>query len=111
MTEDYNSGSNITSEDKVWSMLAYILSPIVPIIILLMKNKRNRPFIKAHNAQALAFGVIICLLTAIFGYGFFGRFIGLAGFVVEVIWGLQANRGEYVTIPYITDFCKKQNWS
>jgi hypothetical protein len=44
----------VTSDDKLWSLLAYVLTPLVPIIILLMEDKKNRPFIRAHNAQALA---------------------------------------------------------
>ena len=41
----------VTSDDKLWAMLAYLLSPIVPIIILLMEDKKNRPFLKAHTVQ------------------------------------------------------------
>ena len=48
---------DLTSDDKLWAMLAYILTPIVPIIVMLMEDKKNRPFIKAHNAQALVIGV------------------------------------------------------
>lgn len=110
MTQDYIPDPTATSEDKVWSMLAYILSPIVPIIILLIEDKRNRPFIKAHNAQALVFGVVVWLLSTIFS-GFFGSLIGLVGFIFAIIWGLKANKGEYVVIPVITDFVKKQNWA
>ena len=47
-----------TSDDKLWALLAYVLTPIVPIIILLMEDKKNRPFIRAHNAQALAWGLV-----------------------------------------------------
>jgi hypothetical protein len=34
--------SDVTSEDRLWALLAYILSPIVPIIILLIEDKKNR---------------------------------------------------------------------
>src|SRR3990172_6992824 len=47
----------VTSDDKLWALLAYVLTPLVPIIILLMEDKKNRPFIRAHNAQALAWGL------------------------------------------------------
>jgi hypothetical protein len=40
-----------------------------------------------------------------------GTLICIAGFIFEIIWGLAANRGEYVTIPVITDLCKKQGWA
>ena len=37
---DFNS--EITSDDKLWALLAYILSPLVPIIILVMEDKKNQ---------------------------------------------------------------------
>jgi uncharacterized protein len=55
MTEQIPT-TDITNDDKLWSLLAYVLTPIVPIIILLMEDKKNRPFIRAHNAQALSTG-------------------------------------------------------
>ena len=48
----------VTDDDKLWAFLAYALTPLVPIIILLLEDKKDRPFIKAHNAQALVWGVI-----------------------------------------------------
>src|SRR5688572_13420930 len=53
-----NQPMDVTSDDKLWALLAYIFSPLVPIIILLMEDKKNRPFIRAHNMQALVVGVI-----------------------------------------------------
>ena len=50
--------ADITSDDKLWVLLTYIFTPIVPIIILLIPDKKDRPFIKAHNAPALAWGVV-----------------------------------------------------
>ena len=50
--------ADITPDDKLWALLAYALSPLVPVIILLMEDKKNRPFIRAHNAQALAWGLV-----------------------------------------------------
>jgi len=49
--------SDITSDDKLWVLLAYIFSPLVPVIILLMADKKDRPFIKANNIQALIWGI------------------------------------------------------
>ncbi len=57
--------SDVTSDDKLWTLLAYILTPIIPIIILLMEDKKNRPFIKAHNAQALVVGVVNIILSVL----------------------------------------------
>ena len=32
--------TDVTSDDKLWAMLAYILSPIVHVIILLKEDKQ-----------------------------------------------------------------------
>jgi uncharacterized protein len=106
-------GGEITSDDKLWALLAYVLSPLLPVIILLMEDKKNRPFIRAHNAQALAWGLINLVAgTALSGLLFFC--FGAPSIIlwaVGVYWGYKAYQGEYVTIPVITDFCKKQGWA
>ena len=111
MSEQFNPSPEISDDDRLWAMLSYILSPIVPIILLLIPEKRERPFLKAHLAQSLIFGVAVYLISALFGGIILGTIIRIAGFVFEIIWGLAANRGEYVTIPVITDLCKKQGWA
>ena len=111
MSEQFNPSPEISDDDRLWAMLSYILSPIVPIILLLIPEKRERPFLKAHVAQSLVFGVAVYLISALFGGIILGTIIRIAGFVVEIIWGLAANRGEYATIPVITDLCKKQGWA
>jgi uncharacterized membrane protein len=106
-------GYEVTSDDKLWALLAYILTPIVPIIILLMEDKKNRPFIRAHNAQALAWGVVNIVLGSILSTVLFFCF-GLPWLVlwaIGVFWGIKAYQGEMVNIPVITDFVRKQGWA
>jgi uncharacterized membrane protein len=102
----------LTSDDKLWAMLAYILTPIVPIIIMLMEDKKNRPFIKAHNAQALVIGVALwiinAVLTPVLGLGCITSILTL---VLVIYYGIQAYNGKYVNIPVITDFVKNQGWA
>ena len=110
---DQSVNEDVTSDDKLWALLAYILSPLVPVIILLMEDKKNRPFIKAHNIQALAFGlayIILGSIIAVFTLGFGSCLIPLL-WILSIYWGIQAYQGKYVTIPVITDFCKKQGWA
>ena len=111
MTEEKIVDPNITSEDKLWAALSYIFTPIVPIILLLMDDKKDRPYLKAHYPQALAFGVIVYILTFVLAWVIIGALIGLAGFVVSIIWAIKAYNGEYVEIPIITDFVKNQGWA
>lgn len=110
MTEQFGT-SEITSDDKLWVLLAYILSPIVPIIIMLMEDKKNRPFIRAHNAQALVLGIIEVILGVTIGWTIFLTCIPLLLWIAMIYWGIQGYQGKYVTIPVITDFCKKQGWA
>ena len=55
----------VTSDDKLWALLTYILTPLVPVIVLLMPDKKDRPFLKAHNSQALVLGVIEWVINAV----------------------------------------------
>jgi uncharacterized membrane protein len=93
----------ITSDDKLWAALTYVFSPIVPIILMLMEDKKNRPFIKAHNAQALILG-IITVITSTFC-------IGILVWFYQLYLAYQAYQGKTVDIPVITNFCKSQGWA
>lgn len=106
------STADITSDDKLWALLAYILSPVVPIIILLMADKKDRPFLKAHNIQALIWGLLIWILGTVLSPLFFiGCIVTIVGLIFSIIWGLKANKGEYVTIPVISNLVKSQGWA
>jgi uncharacterized membrane protein len=108
---DQPVNQEVTSDDKLWALLAYILSPIVPIIIILMEDKKNRPYLKAHNVQALIVGIIIVLLSVLIGWTVILGCIPFLVWLVMIYWGIQAYQGKYVTIPVITDWCKKQGWA
>lgn len=113
MSEQPGMSGQVTSDDRLWAALAYVFTPIVPIILLLMEDKKNRPFIRAHNAQALAWGVFnfiggtILSVVLFFCFGAPSLIIWLVG----VYWGYKAYQGEYVRIPVITDFVKNQGWA
>ncbi|MGH2619005.1 MAG: DUF4870 domain-containing protein [Anaerolineales bacterium] len=105
--------TGITSDDKLWALLAYVLSPIVPIIIMLMADKKGRPFIRAHNAQALVWGVFNLvggtILTSLLFFCFGAP--SLIIWAIGVYWGIKAYQGGYVNIPVITNFVKGQGWA
>ena len=93
----------VTSDDKLWALLAYIFSPLVPIILMLMEDKKSRPFIRAHNAQALILGIIM-VVTSWFC-------IGILVWFYQIYCGIQAYQGKEVEIPVITNFVKGQGWA
>jgi len=108
---EITSEDEITSDDKLWALLTYIFTPLVPIIILLMEDKKGRPFIKAHNAQALVVGVINVLLSVFLGWTLVLACVPLILWLVFIYWGVKAYQGEYVTIPVVTDWVKNQGWA
>ena len=93
--------SDITSDDKLWAALAYALSPIVPIIILLMPDKKDRPFIKAHNAQALVLGIITVVTSAFC--------IGILVWFYQLYCAYQAYQGLLIEVPLISKLVKGQS--
>lgn len=109
MSEQYTPSPDVTSDDRLFAALAYVFSPLVPIILLLMEDKKNRPFIRAHNAQALAIGVVMIILVPIVAAVTFG--CGSILWFIMLYWAYKAYKGEYVTIPVITDFVKNQGWA
>ena len=102
---------DVTNDDKLWALLAYVFTPIVPIIILLMENKKNRPFIRAHNAQALVLGVIDVILSIVLGWTVVLACVPLLIWFVIIYWGIQAYGGKLVEIPVISNFVRNQGWA
>lgn len=100
-----------TSDDKLWSLLAYILTPIVPIIIMLMEDKKNRPFIRAHNAQALVVGIVNLVIGLLLSWTVVLACLPLIIWIVCIYWGIQAYNGKLVEIPVITNWVKSQGWA
>ncbi len=103
--------SDASSDDKLWVLLAYILTPIVPIIILFLEDKKNRPFIRAHNIQALIWGLIYVIVASVTAPFVVGLCIYPLGFLLSIYWGIQGYQGKYVNIPVLTNFCKGQGWA
>lgn len=101
----------ITSDDKLWALLAYVFTPLVPVILMLMEDKKNRSFIKAHNAQALVVGVLNLVVGTALGFTVVLACVPLLVWFVCIYWGIQAYNGKQVNIPVITDFVKKQGWA
>ena len=107
--------SAAASDNKLWALLSYILSPVVPVIILLMEEKKNQPDLKPHTMQALVAGVAIIVITMILGVipviGCLSPLVALVGWIAMIYWGFQAYNGKEVTIPVVTNLVKSQGWA
>jgi uncharacterized membrane protein len=97
--------SDITSDDKLWALLSWIFWPVA-IVVLLMEDKKNRPFIKYNAVLSLALSVI-AWGSSIIGIGLC---LGPLAFIYSIVLGIQSYQGKLVTVPVLTDFVKKQNW-
>ena len=111
MTEESAPLIESTSDDRLWALLAYLFTPIIPIVILLMDDKKDRPFIKAHNMQALVFGVVALVINIVLSFIIIGICTSLATLVIVIYYGVKAYKGEYFEIPVITNFINKQGWA
>jgi len=98
----------ITSDDKLWAMLSYapLIGFWVALYALLVDEKKNRPFIKSNAVQAMAIYVVIAASSLIA----VGVCLASVIWIYQIYLMIQVNKGETVTIPVITDFCKKQGW-
>jgi uncharacterized membrane protein len=97
--------SDLTQDDKLWSLLSWLIWPIA-IIVLLMDDKKNRPFIKYNAVLSMALSVI-AWGSSIIGIGLC---LGPLAFIYSIVLGIQSYQGKSVTVPVLTDFVKKQHW-
>lgn len=101
----------VTSDDKLWAALAYVFTPLVPIIVLLLEDKKSRPFIRAHNMQALVWGVIFYIIVSVSSAFLIGLCLWPIGLLIQLYWAYKAYQGEFVEIPVITNIVKNQGWA
>lgn len=104
--------SDITSDDRLFAALAYVFSPLSSILLLLVEDKKNRPFIRFHAIQSIAAGIALGVIAIILAIVSFGILSCLVPFfwLPMLYWAYKSYQGEYVNIPLISDFVKKQGW-
>lgn len=97
---------DVTSDDRLWAALSWIpispLWPIIAIILLLVEDKRDRPFIKYHAILSILTGVIGILLSFLC--------VGIIIILAMFYYAYKAYEGEMVRIPVLTDFAENQGW-
>lgn len=101
----------VTSDDKLWSALGYVI-PLIAIIVLFIEDKKDRPFIRFHAVQALAFNVVLWVLIFIVSL----VTLGFGALCAPLLWlvsfwpAYDSFKGNYTELPVITNFIKKQGW-
>ena len=110
MSEKYDAvtpgSTDVSDDDRLWAALAWIpispLWPIIAIILLLMPEKQERPFIKYHAILALITGVVGILLSSLC--------VGVISLLAMFYYAFKAYQGERVNIPLLTEFIENQGW-
>ncbi len=100
---------DVTSDDKLWAALDYAIPVIVPLIVLFMADKKDRPFLKAHNMQALILGIVYVVIG-----GILSPFTCALSYLILWIGMLYlaylAYQGKTFEIPVITNLIRQQGW-
>ena len=106
MTDQDEEGlvNGISHNDRVWAAVAYAFSPLSPILIMLLDDKADIPFVKEHLMQALTVGVLFMLFTLI-TLGF-----GAISWVIPLFLAFKAYNGESFRIPILYEFIVTQGW-
>jgi uncharacterized membrane protein len=99
----------VSSDDKLWAALGYPI-PIIPIIVLLMEDKKNVPFLRFHAVQSIALNLVIWALMAILGITIILACVAPFLWLVTLWPAYDSFKGNYTEIPVITNFIKKQGW-
>jgi uncharacterized membrane protein len=105
-----NISPDSTSDDRLWAALGYVFAPLVPVIVLLLEDKKSRPYIKLHNVQALVWSVAYFIVSIILSATLILACVVPFIYIVQLYWGYQAYQGNDINIPVITDFVKNQGW-
>lgn len=106
------SGGGITQDDKMWGLLCWLpwVGWILDILALLIEPQKTRAFIRYNAVQALAVNAVLVVLSAVLSPTCVGSILVLVLWLATIYLCVKAYQGEWVVIPVLTDFCKKQNW-
>ena len=96
--------ADVTQDDKLWALLSWLLWPVA-LVVLFMDDKKGRPFIKYNAVLALAYAVIMYIVGTITVGCLF-----IVGGIYAIVLAIQAFQGNWVKVPWLSDFIKKQGW-
>lgn len=102
----------ITDDDKLWALLSWLpwIGWILAVIALLIEPQKDRPFVRYHAVQSLAANVVLTVLGIVLGVTVILSCIAPFLWLVLLYPAIKAYQGEWVEIPWLTDFCKDQGW-
>jgi uncharacterized membrane protein len=107
--------------DRLMAALSYVFTVILPLVILLTEGK-NREFQRYHAIQSLGLAAVaviyeIVINIVVAAIASASCFLGCILWVLPLLawvpffyFAYQAYQGQYIEIPYLTQFMKQQNW-
>jgi len=104
--------SDVTENDKLMAALSYPIPILLSIVILISETNKARPFQKFHAVQSLAFWVVLTVIAIVLSI----VTLGIGALCFPIFWlislwpAYKAYQGEYMVLPVITDFIRKQGW-
>ncbi len=91
-----------TDTDRLFGALCWLQIlggwPFVSILLLLIPETKDRPFIR-YNAILALLTVVALIPVTVVTCG-----LGALGFLLFFYWAYQAYRGEWVRIPLLSDW-------
>lgn len=102
------TATELTADDRLWAALSWIpvspLWPIISILVLLLEEQKDRPFVRYHAVVSLVTGVALIPLSVVT--------CGLAALVYLVFfyWAYLAYQGQMVEIPWVSTWVREQGW-
>ena len=95
----------VSDDDKLWAALSLAI-PLIGIIMLLMEEKKERPYIVHAAVHGIGLGVIMFALGLIP----FVQCVSPLLWFYMVYLGIQAYGGTAAFVPGLTAFLKGQGW-
>jgi uncharacterized membrane protein len=99
----------VSSDDRLWAALGYPI-PLIPIIILLMEDKKNVPFLRYHAIQSIALNILLWVVMVVLGITIILSLCAPLVWLVTLWPAYDSFKGNYTELPVVTNFLKGQGW-
>jgi uncharacterized membrane protein len=103
-----SGGSSSGDDSKLWAALCYALPILVPILVLVMEDKKKDKFILFHAYQALILGIVVWGINFILSFVVIGCITAVFGWLYMLYLGYRAYQGERFVLPTIGEYAEKQ---
>jgi len=116
-------GTDPSSNDRLIGGLCYVVNPLLPLVVLVSSEMKDRAFLRFHAVQAMGVGaavgvyamlatvVFVVVSTVTFGFGACCAWpLLVLPIVVVLYYAYLAAQDKYFDVPYVTDLMVRQEW-